>query len=519
MFRKKALLAVSALGLAALLTSCAGPSGVSGATDAPGAESSGASTAPGVLTVDQIVMMPNVDPYALTSTDQWQNVYAMYDPITLTNDQGELENVLAEEWTNEDPLNWVLTLRDGMQWTDDSPILAEDVQFSIDRMKDPETKSIWGPAYTYIESTTVIDEHSIRITTTTPVAELPRDFGRMVLMPKKAFESLGLDAFLKAPVTSGPFMFESMVPGSTLTLVKNPNYHRGEVKLDKLIFREVPNASTRVADVLSGEADIAMSVAPSDIGRIDASGDASIISSESIERIKLEFMMASDPRLQDQRVREAVIRSIDPAALNDALFDGLAGLPTGWMNEFTEGFCPVDVPAYDPEKAKELLAEAGYPDGFDIDLNGSSPSYSIADQVEPAIADMMAESGFNVNLIRNEKATDANLYANGGLMGMRFWGIANTSGGAGQMLRNSDINRASKEMVDPGLQTLIEAQQAEFDVDKRNAIVCQINEHVVGNSLEMSVLSLPNIAAVGNDVSGFSPSPYLLQRYDQVEKH
>ena len=512
-FRKNGLALASALSLAALLVSCAGPG------SSAGGEGAQSSSSPGVLTVDQIVMMPNADPYALTSTDQWQNVYAMYDPITLTNDEGELENILADEWVNEDPLNWVLTLKDGMQWSDGSPIVAEDVEFSITRMKDPETKSIWGPAYTYIEKTEVLDELSVRITTATPVAELPRDFGRMVLMPKAAFEELGLDAFLKAPVTSGPFMFESMVPGSTLTLVKNPKYHGEEAKLDKLIFREVPNASTRVADVLSGEADIAMTVSPSDMPRVESSGNATVIASESIERIKLEFMMKSDPRLQDPKVREAIVRSIDSKAINESLFAGIGGLPTGWMNQFTEGYCAADIPEYDPEAAKQLLTEAGYPDGFEIDLNGSSPSYAIADQVEPAIADMMSESGFNVNLIRNEKGTDAELYANGGLKGMRIWGIANTSGGAGQMLRNSDINRASKEMVDPDLQALIQAQQAEFDTDKRNEIVCEINKHVVGNSLEMSVLSLPNIAAVSNSVSGFAPSPYLLQRYNAVEKH
>lgn len=503
------MLAVCVLSLGGILAACTGPGG--GAAQG--------SSNPGVLTVDQVVMMPSVDPYALTQTDQWEDVYAMYDPLTLTDDKGQLQNILAKDWKNENPLNWVLTLRSGMKWSDGSPITADDVQFSIQRMKDPATKSIWGPAYTYIQSTQVLDDTTIRITTNRPVAELPRDFGRMVMMPKVAFERLGLQGFLKAPVTSGPFLFKSMVPGSSLTLVKNPKYHLGPVKLDKLIFREVPNASTRVADVLSGQADIAMAVSPSDIKQVDSSSNAKIISTESIERIKLEFMMKTDTRLQNEKVREAIIRSIDPKAINDSLFQGTGGLPTGWMNSLTDGYCPVPVPPYDPAVAKELLKEAGYPNGFPIDMNGQTPSYPLSDQVEPAIADMMSKAGFVVNQIVNESAKDADIYNSGKMKGIRIWGIANTSGGADQMLRNSDINRSSREMVDPTLQSLIEQQQSEFNTDKRRAIVCEINKRVVDANLEMSVLSVPNIAAVSNSVSGFSPSPYLLQRYNTVVKH
>ncbi|MDQ4213081.1 ABC transporter substrate-binding protein [Microbacterium capsulatum] len=508
--RRSPLLIVSVLALGGLLVSCSGPTG-STATQ-------GSSNA-GVLTVDQVFMMPSVDPYALTQTDQWEDVYAMYDPLTLSNDKGQLENILAKDWKNEDPLNWVLTLKSGMKWSDGSPITADDVKFSIERMKDPATKSIWGPAYTYIQSTQVLDGTSIRITTARPIAELPRDFGRMVMMPKVAFEKVGLQEFLKAPVTSGPFLFKSMVPGSSLTLVKNPNYHAGVVKLDTLIFREVPNASTRVADVLSGQADIAMAVSPSDMKQVNSSSNAKIISTESIQRIKLEFMMKTDPRLQNEKVRQAVIRAIDPKALNKSLFQGTAGLPTGWMNSLTDGYCPVPLPSYDPTAAKELLKEAGYPNGFPLDLNGLTPSYTLSDQVEPAIADMMSKAGFTVTQNVNESAKDADLYNNGRMTGLRIWGIANTSGGADQMLRNSDINRSSRAMVDPTLQALIQQQQSEFDTSKRRAVVCDINKRVVDASLEMSVLSLPNISAVSKSVSGFTPSPYLLQRYNTVVKH
>lgn len=479
------------------------------------AESSADSSS--TLVVDQVAILPTTDPYSLTLTDQWQDVYAMYDPLSLVNNSGQLQNYLADSWKNESPTSWLVTLKKGLKWSDGSPITSADVVFSVQRLLNPATKTIWTAALSYLASATAVGQYSVQITTKTPVANLPRDFGRMAIMPKAAFQKMGATAFFAHPVTSGPYMFESMVPGSSITLKANPTYHGGAPKVQTLVFRQVPDEATRVADVLSGAADIAMAIAPTDIQRVDSSGNAVAVSTASIERIQIDFTIKTDPTLQNPAVREAVYRAIDPSAINQAIYYGKGGLVSGYLSNLTAGYCTgVNKVPYSPNVARQLLSSASYSNGLPINVYGPEPSYLSADDVNLAIIDELDKAGFKATYKPLEKTTFNTMYSQGQLNGLVIQGIANTTGDADQMLRNIDSKRSDPEMQDAGLEELIDSQEADFNQASRDDTICQISKYVTSHYLSMTVMTTPNIAAVNKHVQGFQLSPYLVQLYTGV---
>ena len=340
----------------------------------------------------------------------------------------------------------------------------------------------------------------------------------MSMLPKAAFESMGADAFFEAPVTSGPFKFVENVPGERMTLEANLDYHLGPPQVETLIFKQVPDAATRVAEALTGESDIVFDIPPTEMERVNESGIAEVVAYPGVGRLVMEFAIATTPALEDPLVREAVFLAIDADAINEAIYGGFGGDQDGWFDRHTFGKNPdIESHGYDPDRARELLAEAGYPDGLEIPFTIRTPDGLLSEDVGLAIDNMLNEAGFITTFTTLDAAEFTQLTnVDGTMTGLFMRGSRNSTGDPDQILRAYDPTREGKFITDQGLQDLILAQGSEPDPEARRAIVSDIDQYIHDNFLGYNIITWPGIEAVNNRVSGFTPSPFEVRWFHDV---
>ena len=512
-------LVVAACGQSTDSTTTAAGSAQTTTTAGSGATTTSPSAGPtGTLTVAQQQILPRPDPYALTTNMEHTISLAMFDPLSRVDEEGEVTMFLAEEYVPESETSWLVHLKQGVLWSDGTEFTADDVVFTIERMLNPDTVTIWRAVYSYIESAEVVDQYTVRINTTRQVVALPADYGRMSMMPKHAMEAVGEDAFFENPVTSGPFKFVEMVPGERLVLEAYEDYHLGPPLVQNLIFKQVPDAVTRVAEATTGASDIVFDIPPTEVDTINNSGVAEVVAYGGVGRILIEFAIATTPALEDPRVRQAVFLAIDADAINDAVYNGAGGNQTGWFDRHTFGKNPDLVShGYDPDMARALLADAGYPDGLAIPFSIRTPDGLLTEDVGLIVDSMLNDAGFITTFEVIEAAaftTATNV--EGTIEGIFMRGSRNSTGDPDQILRSYDPKREDKFLFDTELEAMIDAQASEPDPVVRAQLVSEIDAYLHDNFLGYNLLTWPGLEAVNSRVSGFIPSPFEVRWLHEV---
>ncbi len=488
------------------------PSSPPSATSAP-ATPSGPS---GTLTVAQQAILPRPDPYALTTNMEHSIVLSMYDPLSRVDEKGVLTYYLAKSYQAESDTSWIVTLKQGVKWSDGSEFTADDVVFTINRMKDPNTKTIWTAVYSYIASAEAVDKYTVRIKTTRKVVNLPQDYGRMSMMPKAAFEKMGADAFFAKPVTSGPFKFVEMVPGARIVLEANMDYHLGAPKLKGLVFKQVPDAATRVAEAVTAASDIVFDIPPTQIASINSSGKADVVAKPGVGRMIIEFALATTPELRDIRVREAVFLAIDADAINKAIYNGAGGAQTGWLDRHTFGQNKeLKAHGHNLARAKSLLA-AAYPNGLKMPFTIRTPDGLQTEDAALAMNEMLKAVGFQTEFVTLEAAAFTKQRNDGLMKGLYLQGSRNSTGDPDQVFRSYDPKREDKYIKDAALEKLIDLQASEPDPVKRAVLIGNVDKYIHDNFLGYNVLTWPGVEAVNKRVSGYIPSPFEVRWFHTI---
>lgn len=322
-----------------------------------------------------------------------ENVNEMLIEFDYVN--GGLKPRLATEWSQIDEDTWEFKLREGVKWHDGGDFTAKDVQFTIERNKNAKLgcetggKYFGGTEFNF----EIPDDHTIRVTTNPPQPILPLI---MSVMPVESQAATPADTFDRAPVGTGPYVFENWDVGQSITLTRNPDYwgEQPEVEKGTYVFRT--DSSVAAAMVEAGEADIVPSVAIQNATNPEI--DFSYPNSETTSlRIDLR-----QPPLDDRRVREALNLAIDREAMVGTLFPEDAEIATHLVVPTTIGY-NTDTPVwpYDPDRAAELLEEAeadGVPIDTEIRIIGRNGQYPNATETMEAIMAMLEEVGFNIKL-------------------------------------------------------------------------------------------------------------------------
>jgi len=294
---------------------------------------------------------------------------ALHDALVKPMPGNSLTPSLAESWSaSPDGLGYEFVLRKGVKFHNGDPVTAEDVKFSFDRYRGAGARTLKDR----ITAVEIVDPGRVRFRLRRPWLDFMTFYGTLTtgagwIVPKKYVEKVGDDGFKKAPVGAGPYKFVSFKPGVELVLEANEQYWGKMPTVKTLVMRSVPDVSTRLVMLKRGEADIAYAFSSSMAEEIKRTPGLTLRPFYSSLTVWLVFTEQWDPKSPwaDRRVRLAANLALDRQAINQAETLGLSKITASIIPRSLEGAWPAPLYPHDPQKARQLLAEAGYPNGFD----------------------------------------------------------------------------------------------------------------------------------------------------------
>ena len=290
--------------------------------------------------------------------------FVIYDRLVTFDDQLKFNPQLAESWTVAEDLKSVeFKLRAGATFHDGTPVNAEAIKFNVERMMDPQINTTNRPLWDPIAGADVVDDLTVRLRTHEPYALLFNTLAHgsgAILSPTAIMEN-GQESETQNPVGSGPYMVESFNPGLELVLAAYEGYWAGKPSLDKIIFRYIPEAATRVSALQNGDVDVIDSVPSHLIAQIEADDSLQVLTAPSLRPMGLA-MQTTIPPLDNVEVRRALNHAIPVDAIAEKLFLGQARASNSPLAFNTVGHHGNEPYGYDPDKAREMLAAAGLAD-------------------------------------------------------------------------------------------------------------------------------------------------------------
>ncbi len=311
---------------------------------------------------------------------------------------------LAEAVKAVNPTTWELRLRRGVKFHNGEPFTAESVKFSFERVLNPDQKSPIRGNFTWVKSVEAVDEHTVRIVTEKPYPLFQEilTFGNFGMVPPRYIKEKGDAHFARNPVGTGPYRFKEWRKGEQLSVEANDQYWKGAPAIQTIVFRVIPETATQIAELLSGGVDIIRAVPPDQIPAIKSSGVARVTATKILRVVFLQLdgdARAAKTPLTDVRVRRAVNHAVNVDEIMDKVLGGMAVRTPAGNNPMAFGFDAGARPIpFNPDQARKLLAEAGYPNGFEMSLNTYAGSIVAVDQVAQAVTGYLARVGIRARL-------------------------------------------------------------------------------------------------------------------------
>ncbi len=402
-------------------------------------------------------------------------LYAMHDALVKPMPGNMLTPSLAESWTlSPDQKVYEFKLREGLRFHNGNPFTAEDVPFSFHRAKG--AKSL----HDKVKEVVVVNPTRVRFVLHEPWPDFMAFYGTLAtgagwIVPKKYFEQVGSDGFKKQPVGLGPYKFVSHTPGVELVMEAFEGYWRKVPSVKRLVYKSVPESTTRVAMLRRGEVDLAYLLDAPQALEIKRDPNFKLAFSGGIGTFYLDFFDQWDPKSpwHDKRVRLAANYAIDRRALNEAETLGASRLTGNIVPRTFEFALPIDPYPYDPAKAKALLAEAGYRTGFDAGDLYPWPPYSSAAE---AIGGYFGAVGIKTRVRTMERAAFYAALGTRKLRGVCMCVNAVYGNAASRMVETVPSDGAFAYGGYPDIDTLYKQQARETDRKKREALLHQIQQ-------------------------------------------
>ena len=364
---------------------------------------------------DALVIVQGVDPTKLDPHDHmetpaWNVLLNLFDSLLQRDPNIKLEKLLAESYRIVNDKTWEFKIRKGVKFHNGEDCKAENFKFTLERMADPSQKLRQTVFQGIIEKVEVVDDYTFRIHTKKPYPVMDAQlaiYGQP--LPIKYFQEKGRDHFALNPIGTGPYKFVRWVKDDYILLEANENYFRGAPKIKKVMFRPIPEATTRVAALQTQEADIITNIPPHLMKMMDWKGRSYVSKVPSVRVIFMAFDTTKPGPQADKRVRQAIAMGINMPTNIKKILEGNGVLLGSPLTDKHFGYDPSVKPhAYDPEKAKKLLAEAGYPNGFDFTLNSPNGRYLNDKEMAEAVAGDLRKIGIRANVKTHEWGTYMN---------------------------------------------------------------------------------------------------------------
>jgi peptide/nickel transport system substrate-binding protein len=354
------------------------------------------------LTVDLVNEPSSLDPHVQWNPDSYYVYRNIFDNLITRDDKGEIVPQIATSWKYLSDTEIEFQIRDDVTFHDGQKLTPEDVVYSVKRITDPKFGSPQLGQFNKITNAEVVGPAAVKLTTDGPYPALLAQLVRLSIVPKHVVEAVGKDAFNLKPVGSGPYAFQDWQRGVQVTLTRNDKYWGPKGPFTSAVFRAVPDAGTRVANLQAGTSDLAVTLDSDLAAQIKPSPKAKVLSVLT-ERVAYLAMNVQKAPLDDVKVRQAIAHAIDKEGLVEGILGGydkpvpelLTPAHVGWV----EG---IQALPYDLTKAKALIEAAGPKVKQEISLL-TSPVYD--QRVVQAIQQMLVEAGLSVKIEMTDMAT------------------------------------------------------------------------------------------------------------------
>lgn len=346
----------------------------------------------------------------------------IYDQLAWLDREFNYQPRVAVSWEAVDETTWEVALREGLLFSNGEEVTAQDVLASFEYHKESPAASdisTW-------ESIEVVDDHTIRVTTTFPDPAFASRLTRVFVFPASVLES-DPDSLCANPIGSGPYRLVNWTRGQSLVLEAVDDHYLSP-QIDEVIFRSAPEASTRINMLVTGEADLIINVPPESVPLIEASANARVVSVPGIRRI-VNIIDTRNAPLDDVLVRQAINYAVDMETNINNILGGRAQEAIAVHPPLSPAANPDLTPyEYDPERARQLLEEAGVGDGFEMDYHYPTGRWLKDAEVAQAIAGYLEDVGITVNLRTAEYQTFFNDWSTGNYSGMTMIGVIDFDG-------------------------------------------------------------------------------------------
>lgn len=463
----------------------------------------------------------------------------IFDTLVWSGTDLQIEPGLATSWRPIDEDTWEFKLREGVKFHDGSDFTAEDVKFSIERIpvvSGPTTTTIYVRRVAEVE---IIDDYTLHIHTDGPASTLPNDFIRLFIVSSEAAADYSTPETAAggfnsgaATIGTGPYKFVSWEPKGDLVLERFDDYWRGMGAWERVIRKEIPNDSSRLAALKAGQVDVINYVSSIDYLALanDPNVDSIIGDSVYIMNLQLDQReqtpkvydndgnpMAENP-LRDLRVRQAIDHAIDRETMVEIVLEGL-GKPANQLMPpgFFGSNAGIPMPEYNPDKARALLAEAGYPDGFKIDLYCTSDRLPGDGAICQGLGQMFTQVGIdtNVNAISRtvyfpaQANLEYSVFMNGWgtLTGEASYTLGGLAHSNNPEVKLGAFNRIQYKNED--VDRLLQAGATTLDADARRAMYEEAMALIMADKAYISIVQLQTVWAAKAGMVTFEP------RYDE----
>jgi peptide/nickel transport system substrate-binding protein len=448
-------------------------------------------------------------------------LYAMHDALIKPLPGNNMAPCLAESWTESaDGLVYEFKLREGLKFHNGDPFTAEDVKFSFLRYKGTSAKML----HERVKSVDIVDQHRIRFVLGAPWPDFLVFYatpatGAAWVVPQKYIEKVGEDGFKRHPVGLGPYRFVRMTPGVELVLEANEQYWRKKPTIKHIVIKGIPDRTTRLAMLKTGEADLAYLMIGVEAATVKADPKLRLAKVVAAATWWLEFpeqWNAKSP-WHDRRVRLAAALAMDAKAINDAERMGFSRLTGSIIPSVLDYALRIDPYPYDPAQAKRLLSEAGYPNGFDAGEFRTTSEFSSFGE---AVGNSLASVGIRTRVRPVERATFFEVWRAKKPAGLILAATA-ALGNAATRIEAFVISGSSYAYGGyPDIDDLFVQQARERDRKRREALLYQIQKLMHERVMHAPIFEPATLHGIGPRLEepavGLNPLLYFAAPYEEM---
>jgi peptide/nickel transport system substrate-binding protein len=429
-------------------------------------------------------------------------LYAIHDALVRPLPGQKMGASLAESWKESpDGLTYEFRLRRGLKFHNGDPVTAGDVKFSFDRYQGAAAREL----HARVRQLEVVDPLTVRFHLKEPWPDFMTFYGTTataagIVLPRKYFEQVGAEGFRQHPVGAGPYRFVSQRPGVDITLEAYPAYWRHAPHVQRLILKSVPDSTTRLTMLKTGQTDFAMFLDGPDAESLKKDSRFTLVDTRHASIFWIEFADQWDPKSpwSDKRLRLAVNHALDRKTINEAACLGFcppAGVIVPRVMDFALQVSP---PPYDPDKAKQLLAEAGYPRGLDAGEFVPIPGFAT---VGEAALNNLTAVGVRMRMRPMERAAFYAAWKEKKLRGIFLVAVGN-SGNAASRVESFIYSKGAYAYGGyPDLDEMFLQQARERDPAKREAILHRIQQATIDRAMFAPVMDLRGLCGIGSRVA------------------